>query len=278
MNVMHLFRACAFVARPDGRSRTPLHELERKEVLQAWRRTERATEEAIGLIRAELGLVNMDILWSGAFVVPVIALCASQSPRDRDPKGIAGWVALAALTHRYSGSSETAIDQDLKACRAQDPIRALLGNLKQRYASLEAYPADFDGSLSDKSGLLALYIACMHRGLLDFYTGGKLLLQDNIDRHHVLPRGQFTDGNRSEADCVANIAFISGGVNKAINVTGPEVYIKKLGARIRKSQCIPEDESLWTVDRSEDFWTARKEMLADAFNEFIKSALPQRRL
>ena len=30
LNVMHLFRACAFVAQPDGRSRTPLHELERK--------------------------------------------------------------------------------------------------------------------------------------------------------------------------------------------------------------------------------------------------------
>lgn len=28
MNVMHLFRACAFVAQPDGRARTPLHELE----------------------------------------------------------------------------------------------------------------------------------------------------------------------------------------------------------------------------------------------------------
>ena len=28
-----------------------------------------------------------------------------------------GWLALAALLHRYSGSSETALDQDLKACR-----------------------------------------------------------------------------------------------------------------------------------------------------------------
>jgi hypothetical protein len=29
LNVMHLFRACAFVALPDGRKRTPLHELEK---------------------------------------------------------------------------------------------------------------------------------------------------------------------------------------------------------------------------------------------------------
>src|SRR5947209_16460469 len=80
LNIMHLFRACAFVAKPDGRTRTPLHELEKNEVLTAWKDTERATEQAIGLIRSELGLVNMNILWSGALVVQIIALCATTGP------------------------------------------------------------------------------------------------------------------------------------------------------------------------------------------------------
>jgi hypothetical protein len=65
LNVMHLFRACAFVALPDGHNRTnrtPLHELSRAEVMAAWLRTKRATEEAIALVRNEFGLVNMDIL------------------------------------------------------------------------------------------------------------------------------------------------------------------------------------------------------------------------
>jgi hypothetical protein len=47
LNVMHLFRACAFVAKPDGRNRTPLHELEKREVLDAWKRTQRATAERL---------------------------------------------------------------------------------------------------------------------------------------------------------------------------------------------------------------------------------------
>jgi hypothetical protein len=162
LNIMHLFRACAFVAKPDGRNRTPLHELEKREVLTAWQQTERATEQAIGLIRSELGLVNMDILWSGSLLVPVIVLCATLSPRKRDSKGLMGWLALAALLHRYSGSSETRLDEDLKACREADPIGALLTNLRQRRPALVAYPADFAGALADRSGLLALYIACMH--------------------------------------------------------------------------------------------------------------------
>jgi hypothetical protein len=279
INVMHLFRACAFVAKPDGRNRTPLHELERKEVLSAWKTTQEATEQSLGLIRSELGLVNMNILWSGSLLVPMIALCATQSPRKRDAKGMTAWLALAALLHRYSGSSETALEQDLRACRENDPIGALLTNLRQEIrSSLVAEPSDFSGGLADKSGLLALYIACMHRGILDFYTGSKVLLQDNVDRHHILPRGQFPEDTRGAADNIANIAFIVGDVNKAINVTGPEVYLRRVGPKVLKSQCVPEDKNLWSIDRADDFWSARREILAKSFNDFVYDCLPGRRL
>ena len=277
LNVMHLFRACAFVARPDGRNRTPLHELKRQEVLSAWRKTERATEQAIGLIRAELGLVNMGILWSGALVVPIIALCATTSPRQRDSRELAGWLALAALCHRYSGASETALDQDLRACRGSDPIRSLLGNLRS-IRSLTAKPKDFTGAIADRSGLLALYIACMHRGVRDFYTGGKVLLQSNVDRHHILPRAQFAKSNRRIADNIANMAFIAGDVNKSIGQTGPEVYLPKVKVRVLRSQCIPVDSSLWKVAKAETFWRARRRLLADSFNEYVRKSFPRRRL
>jgi hypothetical protein len=281
LNIMHLFRACAFVAKPDGRNRTPLHELERNEVLKAWKETQRAAEQAIGLIRSELGLVNMDILWSGALVVPVIALCATTAPRKRDSKGLVAWLALAALLHRYSGSSETALDQDLKACRETDPIGALLKNLRQglrQRGALLAEPSDFSGALADRSGLLALYIACMHRGILDFYTGSKVILQNAVDRHHILPRAQFPEPSRAVADNIANIAFIVGDVNKSIGQKGPEVYLKDIGPRVLRSQCIPSDNSLWSIDRAEDFWQARRELLAESFNDFLRESLPQRRL
>jgi hypothetical protein len=67
MNIMHLFRACAFVARPDGRNRTPLHELERSEVLEAWKETKRGTELAIGLIRSERsGQYGYSVVWGAS--------------------------------------------------------------------------------------------------------------------------------------------------------------------------------------------------------------------
>jgi len=277
LNVMHLFRACAFVAQPDGRNRTPLHELQQREVLSAWKDTERATEQAIGLIKSELGLVNMDILWSGALLVPVIALCATLSPRQRGSKELAGWLALAALCHRYSGSSETALDQDLRACRNNDPIGALIANLRN-VRSLAAKAKDFSGAIMDRSGLLTLYIACMNRGILDFYTGGKVLLQSNVDRHHILPRAQFPENERRRADNIANMAFITGDVNKSIGQSGPEVYLTKVKPRVRKSQCIPNDSSLWRIDKADSFWRKRRELLAESFNEYVRSALRRRHL
>ncbi len=275
---MHLFRACAFVAKPDGRNRTPLHELEKQEVLTAWKTTEKATEQTIGLIRSELGLVNMDILWSGSLLVPIIALCATTRPRQRDSKGLMGWLALATLLHRYSGSSETRLDEDLKACRETDPIGALLKNLRQRRPALVAHPADFSGALADRSGLLALYIACMHRGIRDFFTGARVLLQNDVNRHHILARGQFPEYSRPSADNVANIAFIVGDVNKSIGQSGPEVYLKRIESPVLESQCIPADQNLWAIDRAEDLWAARRELLAEAFNDFLRESLPQRRL
>ena len=278
LNVMHLFRACAFVAKPDGRNRTPLHELERREVLAAWKTTERATEQAIGVIRGEFGLVNMNILWSGALIVPLIAVCATVPPRQRDAQELAGWLALAALCHRYSGASETALDQDLRACRTSDPVGGLLTNLRTARTPLAAEPKDFAGALADRSGLLAMYLACVNRGVLDFYTGGKVLLQGNVDRHHILPRAQFAENERPTADNIANMAFIAGDVNKSIGQAGPEVYLAKLKTRVLESQCIPTDSALWRIDRAESFWESRRELLAESFNEYVRGALSQRRL
>jgi hypothetical protein len=125
--------------------------------------------------------------------------------------------------------------------------------------------------------LLALYVACWHRGILDFFTGGKILLQGNVDRHHILPRSQFPESKRSGADIVANIAFVTEDVNKSIGQSGPEVYLKQLKTQILKSQCVPTDSNLWYIECAKDFWQARCSLLADAFNDYVREALPGRR-
>jgi len=278
LNVMHLFRACAFVAMPDGRSRTPLHELDKSQVTSAWNKTKRATKEAIALVRNEFGLVNMDLLWSGALLVPVIALCASVGTRNRNPREIAGWLAMTALLHRYSVSVETNLEMDLKACRADDPIAKLLSNIRRDNGAFVATPNDFKGRLMDKGGIFAAYVACRHLGLRDLFSGSKIMLQTNVDRHHILPRAQFPESNRAKADILANIAFITGEANRSIGAKSPDVYLKEIERQVLESQCIPLNNGLWHVDQAEKFWDARRKLLADAFNAFLRESLPKRRV
>lgn len=278
LSIMHLFLACAFVAQPDLRNRTPLYALGTREVKRSWGETERATKAAINLVRAELGLVNMDILWSGALLVPVIALCAIGKTRELDAPGIAGWLAAAALFHRYSKSSGTALLNDLRACRqCADPVGALLSNIRRDTVNLVVTERDFDGAIADKSGLLAAYVACHHKGAKDVFSKGRVAFRSDIDRHHILPRAQFPDGEQSRADCIANIAFITGAANKSIGAPAPEVYLPKIPASVLESQCIPLDPDLWRIEAADEFWEARKRLLAESFNEYLRSVLPKRR-
>lgn len=278
MNIMHLFRVCAFIAIPDGRTRTPLHELSRRDVSAAWNKTMRATIDAIDLVRNEFGLVNMDLLWSGGLMVPVIAMCHLMPTHSRNGRAIAGWLAMAALLHRYSGASETAIDQDLKACRAPDPIGALLTNLRRDKGPSRATPDDFAGSLNDKGALFGAYVACRQLGLKDLLNGSPLNLSKGIERHHILPRAQFKSKEASGADCVANIAFVSAGANRQIAAASPDVYLSEVPKGVLTSQCIPLNQELWRINQAANFFDKRCELLAASFNSYLREVLPNRKI
>jgi hypothetical protein len=56
------------------------------------------------------------------------------------------------------------------------------------------------------------------------------------------------------------------------------VYLEKVRTGVLESQCIPTDKSLWRIDEAENFWEARRELLAESFNEYIRESLPQRRI
>jgi hypothetical protein len=279
ISATHLFRACAFIAHPDGRRRTPLHELDAKDVEAAWTKTERAVDAAKDILSGELGISDMSVLWSGSLLVPVIALCGNAPARERDDREIAGWLACAALCHRYSRSTETALDQDLKACRNHDPVGALLKNLRQHRAPLQASPRDFNAYVADKSGLLATYLACRHLEARDLVTGRRMGSNSRVDRHHILPRALFPMGAaRQRADVLANIGFLTGDGNKVISDSDPVAYLSRIDPGVLRSQAIPQSRELWSVEQSEQFWSQRQTLLAHAFNDFLKAAMPTRRL
>jgi len=93
-----------------------------------------------------------------------------------------------------------------------------------------------------------------------------------------LPRAQFLERDRQKSDTVANIAFITSPINRSIGAPSPEVYLAQISPEVRTSQCIPDNESLWRIDRCEGFWDERRRLLAEAFNQALRRMLPGRRI
>ena len=152
-------------------------------------------------------------------------------------------------------------------------------NLKQGRKFKGATEADFDGLIAHKSGLLATYIACRYLRAKDLFTGRAIQARTKIDRHHILPRSLFPQVfDRERSDVLANIAFIISDTNKEINDRNPAVYLSGIKPEILKRQAIPSDKRLWDTAKAESFWNKRKQLLAEAFNAFLKSAFPTRRL
>jgi hypothetical protein len=45
---------------------------------------------------------------------------------------------------------------------------------------------------------------------------------------------------------------------------------KTIDSRVLKSQCIPMERDLWTIENAQLFWQERRKLLADSFNEYIQ--------
>jgi hypothetical protein len=277
LKITHLFRACGAIARPDGRDRTPMQELSTKEMGTAWKRLTNGLKLTKGLLRSEFGLNDMRLLRSGALLVPPIVILGTAAPRSRPVPELAGWISLAALFHRYSKAGETALDKDLRACHANDPVTGLLSNLREvTRGRLVAEEQDFRGTLVDQGALIAAYVACREMNAVDPFTRQNITHGKDVEHHHIFPRSTFAAAERREADVVANMAFIVKASNGSIGPEHAREYLPTMTERARRSQCIPVDKGLYTQSSYSRFLKARRKLLAAAFNEAVRRLLPGR--
>lgn len=274
----HLFRICDSIASPDGRNNAPLLALDRKQVTDAWAKTKRAINDALSIIKNEMGISDTDLLWKGTLLIPLVTYCAYTKSSERDVKGITAWMALSALHNRYNGSGDYALSEDIRATKSNDPIGNLLKNLDINTDTLFARASNFKGGFSNKGAIFCLYIACRHKGLIDVFNGSKITPQSSIEKHHIFSRVQLGKDHRYPQDVIANTVFIRGDQNISAKVYAKSLNLNRTKGEILNSQCIPTDKSLWDVECAQDFWNARRELIAESFNEYLKNNLSNRKL
>ncbi len=267
-----------------------LHEKSAEEVQNALERATKHIDTSLNLIGGRLGLDHDRVLF-GRFAIPVMARYLDQrQQRKLGPMGekerdkLLFWYVQAAMWGRFSGSTESFIDQDLAALEGDgDGLEKLLDQLRLWHGGLRAEPGHFTGWSLGARFYPVLYMLTRMGEARDWGTGlplkASLLGKMNrLEVHHIFPKSQLYKRKhaRPEVNALANFCFLTKDTNLNITDRLPEEYFPEVEAAhpgALASQWIPSDPELWKVERFRDFLEARKELLAEELNRRMEELL-----
>jgi hypothetical protein len=240
----------------------------------------------LNTIASRLGLDHEDVLF-GKYALPVLARYVDQRggkidneiERDR----LLFWYVNAAVWGRFAGSTESYINQDLEAIAdLNGGLDRLIEQLRLWHGGLTFQGGHFGGWSLGARFYPMLYLLTRTRDARDFGTGNTLKAHllgkmSRLEVHHVFPKAQLYKNvpayKRPEVNAVANFCFLTKDTNLAISDQLPESCFPEYEAKhpgVLASQWIPMDEHLWRIGNYRDFLEARKQLLANAANEFMQ--------
>ncbi len=260
-----------------------LHDVSPKHIQAGLREAEHHIDTLLNLIAGRLGLDHGRVLF-GKLAFPVMVAYlhrkggqfANRVERDR----LLFWYLQSAMWGRYSGSTETIIDQDLKLLSGDgDALDRLIAELKLWHGSLRVLPEHFGGWSLGARFYPVLYMLTRMGAAMDWGLGIPLKhgMQGRMSRlevHHIFPKAQLYKAGypKQEVNAVANFCFQTKKTNLLISDRLPEEYFPEIEEHhpgALASQWIPMDPSLWKLENYPDFLAARRELLAGALNSFL---------
>jgi len=250
---------------------------------KAWEEAKEGIRFALDFLRANAGIEDESLL-SSPFLVLLPAYYAFRK-RERltedEGKDLLRWFYIAHARGHYSrGSSEGLLNADLALVRAGASPARLVDQLEQQFGRLSVTASDFSGRGVQSPLFSMAYLALKKRGAQDWWNGLALSLSRQgrthlIQYHHIFPKSRLPNlgYEKAEINEIANMAFISAKVNRAISNKPPADYfpsiIKDRGLSALTAQLIPEDPALWKLEAFREFLRARRDMLVEAVNEML---------
>src|SRR5262245_4484005 len=204
------------------------------------------------------------------------------SEKERDK--LLFWFVQVGMWGRFSGSTESFIDQDLAALEGTDGgLDKLLEQLRLWHGGLRIEPGNFMGWSLGARFYPVLYMLTRMGGARDWGTGlalkasllGKM---SRLEVHHIFPKAQLYKHKyqRPEVNALGNFCFLTKDTNLSISDRLPEDYFPEVEQHhpgALASQWIPPDPELWKIENYRDFLEARKALLAAEANQRMEELL-----
>ena len=182
------------------------------------------------------------------------------------------WVFSAFHHSRYSGSSESSLNEDLRALKTNEPIKKWLGAIRKDVGSLEV--KDIGSKMNDTT-TFSLFFALGLNNALDWRSGNKIQANDANEAHHIFPKKVLKDYGYSKPlrNNPCNMALVSAKLNRKISKKEPEAYFEDPNLISDPdwlyTQFVPTDKNLWKVKNYEKFLEWRKTEINKKLNEFV---------
>ena len=263
-----------------------LHNKGVEEIRDGLTRATKVINNALNMINGRVGLDHDRVLF-GRFAIPVMANYLDRrnetlSQRERDK--LLFWYIQAGMWGRFSGSTESYIDQDLAVIEdLNGALDRLLEQLRLWHGGLKVESAHFLGWSLGARFYPVLYMLTRMGEAKDWGTGlalkaGMLGNLNSLEVHHIFPKSQLYRRNyqRAEVNALANFCFLTKDTNLQISNRLPEKYFLEIEEKhpgALESQWIPTDSTLWKIENYSEFLKARRILLAKETNRVLAELL-----
>lgn len=209
------------------------------------------------------------------------------------------WIVLSMLTGRYSGSSESAIDYDIKRFTEQDPETFLktteAGELSDAFWNTVLVQR-LDTSVASSPYFLVFLMAQVKknaRGFLSKQITVQSLIEQRGDIHHIFPKKYLQKhgvNNRKDYNQIANYVYTQSETNIKIKDDAPCEYMARMRQQVSgegtyyggivdmndlknnlAESCVPESVMDMTINDYREFLSTRRVMMANYIRDYYES-------
>jgi hypothetical protein len=273
-----------------GSDMRKLHGVDNDQAIRAaWEKLDKQVlDYVVNLLRSHAFVDHTHEISSVYALVPIIVYCYQKDGKhlsDVEFRKMVKWFYYSQIRSRYTSQLPQKLDRDLRAIKeSSSPFDDLLQVIAED-SRLEVEPFEFVGRIIQhplyamtRWFLKSRGAVCLTTGLpIRKNMGAKYQLeQDHIFPYSKLDKAGYGKGNRVKyalAQEFTNRAVLTQVANRTKSDTNAADYLASAHAKFPKAlelQCIPQDDSLWQIERYDDFLEERRKLLANGINKYLE--------
>lgn len=270
-----------------------VHSRPRDELQTGWQQLAKILDYLANILPQRAFIHSTDDLSTTNALIPLIvylAINGGKFPSERSLKNAVHWLYAALMWARYTAQTDQRLEQDIMiVVREEVPWDKLREQIIDQRGRIEVKASDFEGRGVQHPLFRASHIIAKAHGAVDWFNGVPLGTPHGksyrLHSHHIFPigllrkNGYDTEGNhlhRTVINEIANRAFLTAESNMSLSDTPPETYLPNVEAQYPGAlahQFVPVNPELWRVERFTRFLEARRELMAQKVNDFMRSLI-----